>query len=134
MPSTLVLNSGAGSRSQPRASTTQYVDDLATGHRFAQHRVVPDVAHEGGYGQVIDADGVGALPHHHPDVLAVGDELSGHMAAEVAVGTDHQCRHTAPRPSGAYLVIHSAATLGSVPSSWAFVHHFTVAETNRNGL
>ena len=68
-----------------------------------------------------------------PDVDAVGDQLTGHMRAEKAVGADDQlglCAHFC-RP---YCRIQLAASSGSVPSSWALRHHFIVADTKRSGL
>src|SRR5262249_49914761 len=102
-----------------------------TGHRLAQRVVVPDVAVVPRYGQVVDADGHGIRPHHRPDVTAVGNELPGHMRAEVTVGPDEQflAHLRAPDWRG-----HPAATSGSVPSSSALRHHFLAAETNRSGL
>ncbi len=106
------------------------VDDIAAGHRLAQNVVVPDVPDEPRGLQVVDADRVGAVAHHHRDVLAVVDELARDVAAEVAVGADDEHRHR--RPPNCF--IQATASSGSVPSSSALWHHFTVADTNRSGL
>ena len=60
--------------------------------------------------------GVGAVAHHHPDVLTVVDELAGDVAAEVAVGADDERGHRAPPPvlrhPGRRLVGQRAELLG----------------------
>ena len=74
---------------------------------------------------------VALRPHHHPDVLPIGDELAGDVRTEVAVGADDECGrgHRAPTCR-----IQASASSGSVPSALAFLHHFIAAETNRSGL
>lgn len=82
---------------------------------------------------VVDADGVGAVAHHHADVVAVGAELSRDVASEVSVGADDQLGFDA-HFAGPNCRIQAPASSGSVPSSSALRHHFTVADTNRRGL
>ena len=69
------------------------VHDLAADHRRAEDVGIPDVADEARDFQVVDADGVGTGPHHGPHVLPVGDQLPGHMRAEVSVGADDEDGH-----------------------------------------
>ena len=77
---------------QPAAGVDDaVVDDVAAGHRLAQHVVgVADVADEPRDLQVVDADGVGVVAHHDPYVVAVGDQLAGDVVTEKAVGADDQ--------------------------------------------
>ena len=104
------------------------VDDIDAGHRRGQYLVVPDIADEALHVEIVDADGVGALTHHHPDVLPIGHQLAHHVRTEVTVGAYDEGPHRAMP------FIHSDASSSSVPSSCAFLHHFIAADRNLNGL
>src|SRR5699024_8415865 len=77
-----------GRVAQPGAGVDHaVVDDIAAGHRLGQGGGVEDVAVKTGDVEVVDAAGVGAVPHHDPDlgVAVGGDQRAGHVRAEEPV-------------------------------------------------
>ena len=122
-----------GGVGQPAAGIDHaVVDVIASGHCRAQRVVVPDVTDVTFDREVIDADGVGAVAHHHPNVVAGCHQLTCDVRAEKTVGADDEfrCAHRAVP----FLAIQAAAASSRVPSFSAFLHHFIDADRNRNGL
>ena len=93
---------------------------------------LPDVADEPLHVEVVDGDGVGVLAHHHPHLVAVGDQPPGDVGAQKAVRADDELRSAHCLPPNC--TSHAAASSSRVPSSLAFLHHSIPAWTNRSGL
>ena len=108
------------------------VDIVATSHGLGQGGVVPDIADEAVGVEIVDTDGVGALAHHRPDVVAGRHQLAGDVRTQEAVGADDEFRSA--HRAAPFLRIHAAAASSRVPSSCAFLHHFMPADRKRNGL